>query len=274
MIKKNGYFYEQKEDRFEIYLPASDGYMKFNLLHIVKPYVDGGLYQNADLWRLFQLYLFERKNDVFRPVYDYPIVNMGEWEWAVKIKDTPDFHGGFHGYERLVDASFSDEEDFFQFEQESRIYLQGTENEEIAHHFKKYTFSKDGLALSQRVVWTKAMPIERSFMTMLPIRRKEGGFSITDTAIYKGKKYDIRESEHNTPISQFETGQILDDKITILGVTSGISATVCVDFDNTFFVANPHRYNKLYVCNAKNTCTKVGEEWKSNTVYKFSFKKP
>ena len=274
MIRKNGYFYEQKEDRFEIYLPAGDGYMKFNLLHIVKPYVDGGLYQNANLWRLYQLYLFERKDDDFKPVYDFPIVNIGEWEWAVKIKDTPDFHGGFHGYEGLVDTSFSAEEDFFLFEQNSKIYLQGTKDEEIAHHYKKYIFSKDGLTLSQKVVWTKAMPIERSFMTMLPIRRKEGDFSITDTAIYKGKSYDISEAEHSTPISFFETGGKLDDEITILGSSSGVSATVSVDFDNTFFVANPDRYNKLYVCNARNTHTKVGEEWKSNTTYSFSFKKP
>ena len=246
MIHLKHYSYEEKEDEIGIYLPAGDGVFRYSLKHIVKPFADGGTHQNQDLWRLHKTHLFTRMGDDFLPVYDFPITNGGEWECAVRIVGTPDFHGGFHGYEKLLSTSFRPEEECLFFSQESRIVLQGTENEPVAFHRKEYEFRDGAVFLKQYLEWERSVEIDRAFLTMLPIRRMEGDFSITDTALWNGEEYDIAKEGHKTPISSGckEKGTSL----TVLGKKSGIRATVTSSLEKSLFVQNTAAYNKIYFC--------------------------
>ena len=253
------------DNSIEIFMPAGDGSFKFELRRIAIPYKDGGIRQNQDLWRLFELYLYDKEGQ--NKIYDFPICNSGEWELAVKIADTPDFHGGYHGYEHLTDFGYLSYEDKFEFWQDSKIYLQGTRDEHIADHKKHYLFENGKLTLTQYVKWYKDLPVDRSFITMLPVRRLEGDFLITDTALYGDKEYDVSREGHDAQhVKNITTARIF-------GKSSGIEMSVTVDFDNEFFVQNTPAYNKFYFKNAYNRMINAGEEWNTKSVYEFDWRK-
>ncbi len=255
----------KSDNSIEIFMPAGDGTFKFELKRIAIPYKDGGTRQNQDLWRLYELYLFDREGK--NKIYDFPICNKGEWELAVRIKDTPDFHGGYHGYEHFTDFGYSHDEDKFEFWQDSKIYLQGTRDTHIADHKKHYLFENGKLTLTQFVKWYKTLPVDRSFITMLPVRRKDGDFQITDTAVYNGREYDVSVEGHEVShIKNVQTAHIY-------GEASGIHMSVSVDFDNVFFVQNTPAYNKFYFKNAYDRDITAGEEWNTKSVYTFNWRK-
>ena len=254
------------DNSIEIFMPAGDGCFKFELRRIAIPFTDGGTRQNQDLWRLYELYLYDKEGN--NKIYDFPVCNKGEWELAVKIKDTPDFHGGYHGYEHLTDFGYTVNEGSFEFFQDSKIYLQGTRDTHIADHKKRYVFENGKLTLTQYVKWHKTLPVDRSFITMLPVRRNDGDFQITDTAVLNGVEYDVSHENHAFP---------LDNKnvrtASIYGKKSGIRMSVSVDFDNLFFVQNTPAYNKFYFKNAYERDVIAGEEWNTKSVYAFEWRK-
>ncbi len=257
--------YNRTDNSIEIFMPAGDGCFKFELRRIAIPYTDGGIRQNQDLWRLYELYLYDKEGE--NRIYDFPICNKGEWECAVRIKDKPDFHGGYHGYEHLTDFEFLPRADKIEFTQSSKIILQGTKNEVIADHKKHYLFEEGTLTLTQHLKWHKTLPVERSFITMLPIRRKDGDFQITDTVLMDGREYDVSMEGHGFPHDN-------DVKTaTVYGKESGIRVSVTVDFDNLFFVQNTPAYNKFYFKNAYDRDIIAGEEWDTASVYLFDWRK-
>lgn len=272
MTFMKNYAYNKKDDAFQVFLPGGDGYFKFTLKRLTIPYIDGKIYQNQDLWRLYQLYLCRKTENGFENIYDFPIANTGEWECAMKITGTPDFHGGFHGYEHFTKYSFSALDDRFEFVQESNIYLQGTRDDLVATHKKHYLFKDGALSIDQSLEWKKSVPVMRIYFAMLPIRRKEEDFQITDTALYNGECYDISEEGHTTPLSP--GCELKVKEMTVCSKTSGITATLTVDYDNDFFIQNTPQYNKLYFNYAKDVQTKVGEVWKATSTYKFTYSTP
>ena len=257
--------YNKSDNSIEIFMTAGDGSFKFELRRIAIPFKDGGIRQNQDLWRLYELYLYDKEGQ--NKIYDFPICNKGEWECAVRIKDKPDFHGGYHGYEHLTDFEFSPCPDKILFTQNSKIILQGTKDEVIADHKKQYVFENSRLTLTQYLKWHKTLPVDRSFITMLPIRRKDGDFQITDTVIMDGKEYDVTNEGHAFPHDNAVKSA------TVYGKKSGIRVSVTVDFDNLFFVQNTPAYNKFYFKNAHDRMIKAGEEWNSTSVYEFDWRK-
>ena len=110
MNEKKLMYLQTENDSINIYLHSpkggADNFMKYTLRHFTVPFSDGGTYQNQNVWRLFELYSYKKTDDVFKKELNYPIVNGGEWECAIRIKDTPDFHGGYHGYENTLSACF------------------------------------------------------------------------------------------------------------------------------------------------------------------------
>jgi hypothetical protein len=240
--------------------------------HIVKPFTDGGTHQNQDLWRLHKLMLCRRVGDGFENIYDFPLTTSGEWECAFKIEGTPDFHGGFHGYEHQNCFTVTPEANRLLMMQESRIVLQGTKDEPVAFHRKEYE-CKDGLlTVRQHLKWERAVHINRAFMTMLPIRRKEEDFLITDTALYKGEEYDISMKGHKTPLSPGCKEKIYE--MTVLGKESGIIATVTSSFCETFSIQNTEAYNKVYFSFARDSHVAVGDEWDTVSTFRLSYRKP
>lgn len=262
---------KEEEKEIGIYQRGGDGFFRYALRHITKPYLDGGTHQNHDLYRLHQLTLHQREGDGFSPVYDFPLTTNGEWECAMKIAGTPDFHGGFHGYERLTATGLDAAADRVFFWQESRILLQGTRDETVALHRKEYVFAEGGVTVKQRLLWERECRIDRAFLTMLPIRRREGDFLISDTARFDGRDYDISRAGHKTPVSP--GCSLSGRRMEILGKESGIAACVTCDRERNFFVQNTEAYNKVYFFYVQNEATRKGDVWESESGYSFRYQK-
>lgn len=275
---------------------ADEGhYMEYCLRHLVKPYTDGGTYQNQNLWRLYEVYTYKQENDDIVKDKPYCIINWGEWECALQIKDTPDFHGGFHGYEHLTkvcvkldgkDFNIDKETDLteadkFEFIQYSNIYRQGTKDELVCEHIKYYTFENGCLTLKQELVWHQEVTILYAYLAMLPLRRTSDdtpeGEQISDRV--KTNKFDevfdITEIGHDTKVSI--TNEQSLHNITyakIWGEKSGINAEMTVNCEllptNTFAVQNADCYNKLYFSYAGGGVghsVTTGDKWEIETKY-------
>lgn len=261
------YAYSATHDTIDIYMPSGDAYFKYSLRRLIIPYRDGGTRQNQDLWRLYELYLCKRVGDSFENIYNFPVCNKGEWECAIRIVGTPDFHGGYHGYEHQTGFDINPTPSYFEFTQYSDIIAQGTRYDVIATHKKHYLFKDGSLTLTQSVDWKKSVDIDRAYMTMLPIRRKDDDFQITDTALYERKEYDVSCEGHESLRSVQNAKTVC-----IYGKTSGIYAQVTVDFDNNFSIQNTPAYNKFYFKYAWDRATAVGESWNTVAEYKFTYK--
>lgn len=294
----NSVYIETAPDSIQIFLSTGDGAKKstirYCLKHCVTPYTDGGTYQNQDVWRLYELYVCrQNESGGFEPALPYPIVNGGEWECALQIEGTPDFHGGYHGYEHYTDITARAdghkldlgtasryEAMQFSFEQNSEIYRQGTKNELMATHRKQYCFTGDTLHLHQELVWQQDVTVKHAYMAMLPIRRTadntDSGAPITDkiqtnlsTAVY-----DIAKIGHQTPLSSAEQQVSGVTEATVWSDTSHLKATMRLSGrllpDNSFFVQNTPTYNKLYFSytgHKNGHCTHLGETWALDSYY-------
>lgn len=220
-------------------------------------------------------------------------MNNGEWECAIKIKNTADFHGGFHGYERqetyysIVNGNLFNVEienfiitEEFVFIQKSVIYKQGTKDEAIANHFKKYTFTNDGLLLHQEIEWLQILEIDYAYLAMLPIKRTSddsiNGIQITDTATsdYDNELYDVSMEGHITSVSPQENRKKNVTRARIWSNNSKILAEVKIMWKqtiaNSFFIQNTKQYNKFYFSyTGNNHITKIGERWDVSSFYCF-----
>lgn len=120
-------------------------------------------------------------------------------------------------------------------------------------------------------MWDRELPVHRAYLGMLPIRRRDGDFQITDTALFKGAEYDISQEGHTTLLSPGCNEKVKE--MTVLGKELGITATLKVDYDNDFFIQNTPQYNKLYFNYAADVTTMAGEIWNSKSKYIFDYKK-
>lgn len=257
-------------DRYEIYMTHPDAgegkFMRYCLQHFRDPYTDGGTYQNRDLWRLYELYAYEKQGDTLVQSLPYDICNKGEWECALQIQDTPDFHGGFHGYEhaKSVTATVAEGEEAwveeFRFVQESEIYLQGTRDTRIALHIKDYCFRDGKVTLRQKLVFDRELTMLFSYMGMLPMKRTSddtpNGEQICDRLMVNedGTVYDVSKEGHKLPFST-GVGIIRDLRSARLwGESSGITARMDLEGvvfpDNCFKISNADCYNKFYYSHA------------------------
>lgn len=281
-------------ENVEIYLhhknAVESNYMRYCLEHCKKPFVgsDFKSYQNQDLWRLMCLFDYYSKNGEPPACHtEYELLNGGEWECAMRIKDTHDFHGGLHGSERYKKVScmidgvtadiFTNQSvwaDNVEFYQKSDIFLQGTCNDVIAVHHKWYEFSENGVSVRQKIEWKGSFVIEKAFMAMLPIKREsESGISISDCARIDGseKVFDVSKPGH-----ELNGGETMSDVryAEVWGEKSGIYAKVSflseLSKTNTFFIQNNQMYNKVYFSYAgdggKHT-TYDGEIWETHSHY-------
>ena len=272
LVLKQNYSYAETEEGYEIYMPGGDGYFRYTLKHIVKPYTDGGTHQNQDLYRLHNLYLCRKTENGFENIYDFPLTTTGEWECAFKIEDTPDFHGGFHGYEHQKDFCVTPHEDSFEVTQSSEIYLQGTRDELVALHQKHYRFREGTLFLHQSLLWKRPVRINRAFLTMLPIRRLEGDFQITDTVLFRGETFDVSCAGHQTKVSS--GSREIGSEITVLGRKSGILATVTSSPEKRVSIQNTPAYNKVYYYYTSDSEVKEGDLWEMDSTYRFEYTDP
>lgn len=294
----NKIYVEMRKDHIDIYLSSEhakkDSFVKYRLLHIVKPFVDGGTMQNQDLWRLWELYAYDYKDGMMVQSLPYKVMSAGEWECAVKIIGTPDFHGGFHGYEHFIDVSAKADGktvgignyanmwlDCFEFSQISQIVKQGTIDEKVALHIKKYTFKDGEMKIGQELLWETDCQIQFGYMAMLPIRRTHDdtpdGEQISDHITINDDPtvYDVTKTGHDTPISSHKNLKGGIRKAKIWGEKSGLVAEVEIvgnmHDSATFMVQNNETYNKLYFSHAgggKAYAIQSGEQWHCTGSYR------
>ena len=300
----NTIFIETSPEQIKAYVNSPKGdqkhYFGYNLQLFKKPFSDGGIYQNQDVWRLHEGNFYEINNNIpSRPIYPYSVVTCGEWECAIRIDNSPDAIGGFHGYEKKIKVSaeadgipvFPGEKNSitaekFIFTQESEIYRQTTKNEVLAYHIKNYCFSNGKMNIHQEIIWQKEIQVLHAYLAMLPIRRTsddtDSGIQITDRVSVNtsNKEYDITKIGHNTEIST--PAHTVSDvtKALIWGNSSKITAEMQVkdqiNKDNYFFVQNTQEYNKLYYSplGKKDVYnTKKDECWQIDSTYEIYQKK-
>ncbi len=284
-------FVDIKKDAIFLYVKNKKGkensYIKYCLLHLIKPF-DGGIYQNFDLWRFYEAFAFERQGDEFVQTLPYPIISAGEWECALCLSGTRDFHGGIHGYEHQKeyfaeadgkavspDRPKSFWADTFRFYQKSVIVKQETLDEPVAAHIKDYFFSEGGVTLTQELEWLQPMKVAYAYLAMLPIKRThddtETGEVITDRAMtdLSDDVYDVGKLGHETPVSPIKNAKSGVTRARIWGSRSGITAEFTVlkndvRDNNIFFIQNNESYNKLYYSCAGNGTpypVKRGDKW-------------
>ena len=285
------FFVDIKKDAVFLYIKNKKGkensYIKYCLLHLRKPF-DGGVYQNFDLWRFYEAFTYELIDGEFVKTLPYPIVSAGEWECALCICGTRDFHGGIHGYEHQkeffaemdgapvdIDTPQSFWTDNFRFYQKSVIVKQGTLDEPVADHVKDYYFCDGGVTLKQDVKWLQDLEIAYAYLAMFPIRRThddtETGEVISDRAMtnLSDEVYDVGKLWHETPISPIKNAKSGVKWAKIWGSESGVTAEFTVLQNgvldsNLFFIQNNESYNKLYYScagNGKRFPVKVGDDW-------------
>lgn len=293
----NKIFVEIINDGIELYIPNKKGktesYIKYCLFHLIKPF-DGGVYQNFDLWRLYGAYTYEMQNNEFVQTLSYPVVSAGEWECALCLRGTRDFHGGIHGYEhhkevfaeadgKPVDLSVRQKlwVDSFRFVQKSVIVKQETLDEPVCDHIKDYLFSDGGVTIKQDIEWLQPMEVAFAYLAMFPIRRThddtDTGEVISDRVMtnLSDEVYDIEKVGHETAISPIKNAKSGVTHAKIWGEKSGFTAELSilansVDSTNIFFVQNNESYNKLYYSCAGNGTpypVATGDKWHFESRY-------
>lgn len=273
----------QNRWQYEIFLPCYDGE---NWVHLFFQHVvNNGI--NADNWRIKTAFLNDGNQDLTRLVGD------GEWEMALQLVDRPDFIGGsMHGNEVVkyltvfVDGVIADtpvvssggkkEFDTLTILESTNLYDPNDNSTLVAEHLKKYTFTKDGVNLIQRINWKGDFPLTYSYIAMLPADRTYNGEQITDYW-YDDKtflRYDVSSSgfgDYPTQMKTGVTGQFL------CGETSRVSISVELvrmspKIDEAIsFLSDSVYYNKIYfsMC-GQSYSVQNGDVWITEVNYKLN----
>ena len=144
----------------------------------------------------------------------------------------------------------------FEFCQYSEIYRQGTKNELLALHKKRYFFSDGRLLLHQEIIWKQSVTVRYAYMAMLPIRRTSDdtptGEIISDSVRINGSStfYDVKETGHQTAVST---------------INAKVRDVKCVEIwsDELYY---------SYAGDGVGYVTEEGEKWELNTRYEVYYK--
>lgn len=235
------------------------------------------------------------------------IINAGEWEMALRLSGSTDSVGGYHGDELLHDALFLIDgvplaqtatatrrsvrevqvlQNSYVFDQNVQAIFDpgtGLPTNAIAKHSKRYTFTPEGIRISQRLEWLQARTLVSAWVTMFPILRNRDnttGPLITDTAL-RSRLFETED------VSTWDAGMPLTytpvsdgDSMSLWGATSGISGSV--QFTKTprlsnqkmYISTNTSAYNKVYFnlrgdssAGDPEIVTTVGEAWEWEAFY-------
>lgn len=171
----------------KLYMPVKGGFVNYNIVHSVMERT------NCNTWRLSAVYFCD---EALSPVR--PLTRSGaEWEMALKIKERPDFIGGYaHGDEVFskiavtVDGVAKELSDLSEvtaakeliFEVWSTGFDPLDSVSESLLHYKKLICTANGVRVEQRVEWLNDYELNNSFMAMLPPFKCETDHYFTDNA--------------------------------------------------------------------------------------------
>jgi hypothetical protein len=169
----------------KLYMPVKGGYVNYNIVHSVMERT------NCNTWRLSVVNFCDEGLEVVRPLTR----SGAEWEMALKIKERPDFIGGYaHGDEVFskiavtVDGVAKELDELSKvttakeliFEVWSTGFDPSDSVTEALLHYKKIICNADGVRIEQRVEWLRDYELNNSFMAMLPPFKSETDHYFTD----------------------------------------------------------------------------------------------
>ena len=269
---------DSSTERFEIFVPTGNGYIRYDFLHCVSDA------KNADIWRMGYVYHVDEYLDEITE-----ITTHGEWEMAVHLPDRPDFSGGItHGDEVMTDVVFfvdggpvnletltdrlynfteivivqtanvydPDEESQLSDSDESKIL--------IAEHGSLHKFSAEGLEIDQTLDWKINSDITSCYMAMhLPAK------SATNSAILDSNFLPFEIEEYGNTYDDVTKAIIYGDN-----VKTEFSVTEYPDgyTDSKKFLLTDNNgglYNKCYFIVAREGSVTSTTLWKSKTKYRF-----
>lgn len=257
-------------ESLKLYLPVSGGYVNYNIVHSVMKRT------NCDTWRLSVVYFCDSSLSLVRPLTR----GGAEWEMALKIKERPDFIGGYaHGdevFSRIavtVDGVAKELSDLSEvtaareliFEVWSTGFDPLDSVSKSLSHYKKLICNADGVRVEQKVEWLNDYKLDNSYMAMLPPFKCETDYYFTDK--------DPEKKSIPTSGGVTEYGDI---KALYLGGEAGF--TFCLKVEkyltdkengNCYFVRDNGGvpYNKMYFLLMHNGSVSKGDIWETVTEY-------
>ena len=245
---------------------------------------------NSDVWRLDTAYIYTKnENNSFTKFTQSPIINVGEWECALKEAEAIDFMGGIaHGDEIMSDVLFlldgspidltSDGGyigNKINILENSVLNRVDSPDDKVAKHIRYYEITKDDIIITQKVEWLQSLTMDKSYLTMLPIARTVGstedGEYITNKG-FKNNYFNVLDLSYGHQNGLYENG-VSEAVIWNDGVGYKVFAKVEVLESNELPNANmafssSSSYNKIYF----DYCgygyeTSVGEIWNNKARY-------
>jgi len=286
-LDNNIYYTDGATHVLSIYIPTTVGYVNYNVGRCAKrTQSEGGF----DVTRMCVLYAV---NDNLEKRFE--VTRAGEWEMAVKIKNSDDFIGGYeHGDEWETDCeyfvdgkkvditSFTNLTNFgeIRVKNNSNMYDPNDHETLVGIHGREWVFTKECVTLYQSIRWlfNTDTQMTSSYMAMLPMIR--GNDTTSDIQITDHFYNDVNFDDVDCSVGGAFTGEFPDEaKMTgIYGIISGVNAKMEVleypyypDSRYNFLNATVNKANKIYygVCGKGTTygTVTVGQIWKSKAIY-------
>ena len=178
VIYSNDKIKSTNQERFYVFYKNGSGFIRYSFVHNIS------IEKNSNIWRMDKVFLVDSLlNEVLE------IVTDGEWEFAVKIKERPDFSGGIaHGNELynyvnfFIDGKNNDsfkKDSIYEFEefrvvQISTMYDPNYEDIVIAKRECEHIFHDKSLKIRQTIKWENEdnIVLTYAYLGMFPASKK------------------------------------------------------------------------------------------------------
>ena len=261
-------------EKLTVFCPVEDHFVAWEMRHYVLQDI------NCNCWRVFMAYRVESDLETTSR-----LLNTGEIECAVRLKDRSDFSGGsthgdevMTGYEIFLDGknitssvgtALADYTDCscLRFVRQSNLYDPADSTTIIAEHGCEYVFTAEGLKINQSLKWKGAYDLTNCYMAMFTPSKTVTNHVYTDLDFdpidlsgqsnFRYFKDGVKKTViygnnavMDFAIERYPTGKVGGDKWS------------CTD-------NNGINYNKIYYYVSDNGATcQENELWQSTSVYK------
>lgn len=244
--------------------------------------------KNSDIWRIQGIRKYNKNNDDFIANTIY-FVTTGEIESAIKINGATDFVGGeIHGYEEFtklevyVDGKLININNIgiysgnnITINRISNMYDYGTKNL-FANHNVIYEFTSKDLILSQNIEFKMNKLLDKSYLGMYPIARRDGNKYISNKGVLFPKLINLDLYDNHTNILDYDN---VNSIIITNQETTGhhfIGKLEVLDNNTPVLkmnISNSEYYNKIYpiVCD-DGYSVKTNDTWNIKTRFIFDYK--
>jgi hypothetical protein len=269
ILYKNNAGEHSSNERVDIYIPQSKGYILYSLVHTISASI------NVNIWRMGYTWYC---NDNFEKITQLTI--DGEWECAVKLDGRDDFSGGYaHGDQILstikffVDGANVDITSFttltpinnFVCVQSSELFDPANNSNKIADLGCVHIFNNEGLTIKQALKWAISDTLSTCFLAMFPVSK-----SVSDS-FYTNIDYNPRSITFGTfskdinDVTLYKNNGDYTFDFSIPEYVKGLSGEVFLLTDN-----GGYNYNKCYyqVCNSGTVS--INDLWQTMTKYKIT----